>query len=411
MNQKTQPQIIELDLIGQYYASIINEKQSGVFSISAHLKESVNPQILQQAVNDLMRRLPFVSGRLRRGFFHYAHEVIAEPPLIKPVSEPYAFSDYYNKGSGHVLRIVYGERHFTVETIHSICDGRGLTKITSALLVRYFELLGVTMDKSGVIDCSDSFQPEEAENAFLRYANSPNKKKTEKKKPPSKSKAYQPIRSKSTEVQVITRKFSANEIKSSAKEHGATVSEYILAHIFRAVAEERAARGIRNPITAMIPIDCRSFFPSKTLRSFVSAATVVMPETDDFSEMLRQIRAQFETINKESVLGEISELQNLYNKFRFAPRIAKKLFMKMFESANAAASTTGLSNLGLVKLPAEITGRVDSLDFAISLEESTPYFFSCVTVGDALALTATFREDYRGLVGNVMDLLLGERKR
>jgi hypothetical protein len=67
----------------------------------------------------------FLSGRLHRGFFGYYHEILAEPPVIVPARNGHTFSTYFESGSGHVLRILYGDRHVTVETLHSICDGRG----------------------------------------------------------------------------------------------------------------------------------------------------------------------------------------------------------------------------------------------------------------------------------------------
>ena len=379
---------LEIDPVGQYYSSIANEKQPGIFSITARLKETVRPDILQLAVNDVIRRLPFISGRLKGGFFCYYYEIIKEPPQILPASEPYTFSYYYKNGS-HVLRVLYGERHFAVETTHSVCDGRGLEKVTSALLVRYFELLGLTTGKDGIIDCTADVQEEEAENAYARYANTQKTKLSFEKMTPS-VKAYHSKCSQISETGIITQKFDAGKMKAAAKAFGATISEFILAHIFTVIAEERKARGCTKPITASVPIDCRSFFPSKTLRSFVSSATIVMPESaKDFSEMIRQTHSQFTRIDKDYVLSDICEVHKLYNSMYYLPRILKKLGIKMIEYSEAASQTTGFSNLGLVKLPKEIEEHIDILEFAIGLAQDTPYFFSCITFGNVLALTAT----------------------
>lgn len=393
---------IELDLVGQYYASIINAKQPGVFSISAHLKERINPPVLQEAVNDIVSRLPFINGRLRRGFFCYEHEILATPPKIIQLRNTHTFRDYYNYGRGHVLRVLYGESFFTVEAIHSICDGRGLSKIISALIVRYYELLGVEIEKNGIIDCSGEMHPEEAENAFLRYANSPIESCSRVKKGSTRMKAYRAVYPKAITQHVITQKFDVSELKVKSKAHNLSITGFILACIFKGLAEERAINGNTRPITAMLPIDCRSFLPSKTLRSFVSSRKIVMPETVDDAEMASQIKTQLDEINKESVLYEISKLQSMYNKTRYIPRIAKNLFMKAREHFEALGTTTGFSNIGLIKLPLKIENRVDMLEFAVSLDQETPYFFSCITVGNTLALTATIRDEGEDLVKNVM---------
>ena len=75
---------MEIDVIGQYYTSINNSRQSGVFALSVHLKEPVNPQILQQASDDMMHRLPFMNGRVKRSFFHYEYEILETLAKVEP---------------------------------------------------------------------------------------------------------------------------------------------------------------------------------------------------------------------------------------------------------------------------------------------------------------------------------------
>ncbi|MCL2674128.1 MAG: hypothetical protein FWE92_02220 [Defluviitaleaceae bacterium] len=70
--------IIELDFMAEVYASTANDKYLGTFSITAHLKEAVNSQVLQQALNDLVKRQQYISGCLR----NFRYEMIAEPPQI-----------------------------------------------------------------------------------------------------------------------------------------------------------------------------------------------------------------------------------------------------------------------------------------------------------------------------------------
>ena len=73
---------MELDPIGQYYASVITPKHPGQFMLSAYLNEVVDPNILQQSVNEVVCRLPFLSGRLKPKFFSYHHELLSSPPQV-----------------------------------------------------------------------------------------------------------------------------------------------------------------------------------------------------------------------------------------------------------------------------------------------------------------------------------------
>ena len=410
-------QEIELDVIGQYYSSINTSKQSGVFALVVVLKEPVQSQVLQRAADDLMKRLPFMNGRLKYGFFHYKYEILKDFAKIVTDGEESLFSDYYNKGSRHMIRIVYGEKHFTVKTTHSICDGRGLSKFTKALVVRYFERLGVKVDKGDIIDCNGKFEEEEAEDAPWRIVNNFHKKeggkflKKEKKKPFGKEKSqkkeiiYQTKYSKSSPRQILTKNFDANKIKERAKRVDVTVSEFILGHIFCAVAKERDDNGERGKIVGDVPVDCRSFFPSKTLRSFVTSVDIVMPEEKDFTVMVKEMKEQFKKITKESVVEQLCEYQKMYESVRFVPRVIKALYMRIITRAEATEASTGLSNLGVIKLPAEVENRIERMEFPIALEVDFPIFFSSVTIGNTLTLTASFREEGRGIAYEAMNRL------
>ncbi|MCL1863908.1 MAG: hypothetical protein FWF78_10120 [Defluviitaleaceae bacterium] len=381
----------ELDPIGQYYASVITPKHPGQFMLSAYLKEKVEPKILQQSVDDTMRRLPFLCGRLKPKFFSYHHELLSSPPKIvwmdKIVSD-YTFTDYYNKGDKHVLRVLYGECHITLEVIHSIVDGRGLARVMQTLLSRYFELLGLDFDKSDVIDCSDKFCTEEWEDAYLRFYE-PSKKKSGRiteEQPES----YHCKTTKPMPAHIILKSFDLAEIKQSAKEHDATVSEYMTAQIFFAIADERNANGSNKPITALIPIDCRAFFPTKTLRSFVDSITITMPETDDMHTMVAGIREQFAKITEGFVQESINEFQGLANKGRFLPRVIKKWWLRRFEGSEGGGLTTTFSNLGKVPLPPEVEAKVEKIAFIIDAEEEDmPITFASATVGNTLTLAIT----------------------
>ena len=398
------PQEMTLDIVGQYYSSINTSKQPGVFALSVYLKEPVQVQILQQAANDLMQRLPFMNGRLGYGFFDYKYKILGTFQAVVPYDNEPLFTDYYNKGSRHMIRVLYGKNHFTVKTTHSICDGRGLSKFTKALIVRYFELLGVDIkDKGDIIDCNETPKAEESEDATKRFMTNP--PEGYQKKTPKKENAYHIKFSKSSPQNIISKNFDADKIKEAAKTVDATITEYILAHIFYALAKRRDTAGEKGIITGTIPIDCRSFFPSETLRSFVASAEITMPENTDFPQMIKLIKAEFKKITKYSVHEQLYEHQKMYNDIRFVPRIIKNLLMRMITKWEAAEISTGISNLGLIQLPEEIENHIEHIEFPIALEQDFSNFFSCVTIGNTLTLTATFREEGRDFVNEVMNRL------
>jgi len=395
----------ELDPIGQYYASVITPDHPGQFMLSAYLKETVNPEVLQRTVNDLMHRLPFLYGRLEPKFFWYHHKLLSTPPQIVWMGDTYTFTDYYNKGEGHVLRVLYGERHITLEAIHSVVDGRGLTVVMQTLLGRYFERLGVIFEKGDMIDCSVAFQPEEWEDAYARFYD-PTKGKSNRKgkKHP---KAYHHEARTPMSPYVILKTFDLTKVKQRAKAQNATISEYMMAQIFAAIAEERNARGCNKPIIALVPIDCRSFFPTKTLRSFVDSVMVTMPETDNFAEMVRGIRAQFAKIDAAFVQANINEFQGFKNSGRFLPRGVKKWILRQLEHSEEGGMTTSFSNIGKVSLLPEIEARIAHMAFIIDAAKNMPISFASATVGNTLTLAFTLCMEADALVQSVVTKMEG----
>lgn len=387
----------ELDFLGQYYASTINAKNSGKFNITVHLKEPLNHKVLKQSLADLVERFPFLCGYLRRNFFSYEYEITSRGLPLIPIEN---ISE--TESNKQVFRVLYGTHHFTVEVSHILFDGRTLSKIARALLIRYFELLGIDLDDNNTFTCNESQHPEESENAYLRFANSETKRSNGNGNNAHisqiKTPVYLPSISAISSARTFTYKLSASEVKAAAKVHEATVSEFLLSHIFKSIAAERAALKREEPIVAAIPIDCRSFFPSRTMRNFVSAQNITMPEVEDFATTIKQLRIEFSKIDKQSIYEDFGPLQKMYQIVRYVPRRFKDWYMKRVRALEATKSTTGFSNIGKLDFPETILERVDFMEFFIGLDEDVPYYFSCVTVGNVLALTVTLKVDNKNLI-------------
>jgi len=372
---------IKLDHLGQFCAAIGSEKTTCTFSVGIYLKEPLNPHKLQEATNDIVKRLPHMNVRSYNGFMQYFNQVVDEPIKIEKENNKRPCRFFVKQS--RLLRVIYGERHFTLEVFHSVCDGRSLAMVASSLLIRYFEIMGVKVSKKGFIDCLSEAHEEEAEDAYARYADN------RKSKPEKMKNVYVPKRI-SEEAEFITQKFDLAEIKSKAKAQGATVSEYILAHIFKELAIQRANDGSDKPITTNVPIDCRVFLNSKSLRNFASHMIVKMPESSDFAEVALNIKKQLAEITPDYVLDKISDVERMSRLGRFVPLFIKKWIIKgVGESTISAGCSMDFSNLGVIKLPEEIQCKVEMYTFALGEVSNMPYQVACVATGDILTLTTT----------------------
>ena len=361
----------------------MSPRQPGSFRVTVHLKEKIRPDALQQAVNDLMRRLPHLCGRLVEGGFWYNHEFLQEPPMVVPDDASQIFTQYYREGEGHVLRVTYGAHSFTVETIHSICDGRTLGNVTRALLLRYFQLLDISVtDKCGIIDCGDAFLEEEMEDVLERFCGDAKPNRL------SSARTYRPHKRKGAAAQVISQAFDVSIIKTVAEFYGVTITEYIAAHIFEEIALDRERDGSDKPITIMIAVDCRQYLSVKTMRNFVGGFSLSMPEGESFSEKLIDIQEQFAQVDADFMRHEMSLALGM-RKMAFLPLFLKRKVIRLIGRVADSEGASTFSNLGKVELPPEIEERVANLEFVISMAKAEAYVFSCITVGDVLTLSIT----------------------
>ena len=401
---------ITLDPLGQYCTAIMNPKSPGNFTISVHLKQPLHTEALQTAVNDLFRRLPFLNGKVVEGEFFYEHEILEHPPTIIQDAENEIFIEYYNKGEGHFIRVLYGENHFKTEAVHTMIDGRGLTAFTRALLVRYLEVLGVKVSKSDIIDCADMPVAEEVEDAYERYTTSQHNATPEANEECDggieTKEVYYRQGSTEADTTATTLKFDLSKIKAKSKKYKTTINGYIFAHLMEVLEEERNERGIDNPITGLSVVDCRTYLPTKTFRNFTAAVVIEMPEKASFEEKVNNINNTFKGIDAAYIQKDINTFCDAFQNKELQPlSVLKKQFADMAE-AEQRCFTTHFSNIGLVKFPAEVEPFVDYMELVLCpIPGDRAYAFGCISVGNVLTLTVTKTVAGNKVIENLSDRL------
>jgi len=84
MNKKShQTKWRRLDNTAKIFPVIANENLSNVFRVSVTLKGDVVPEILQQALEEVLPWFDGFNVRLRRGFFWYYFETNKKMPIVE----------------------------------------------------------------------------------------------------------------------------------------------------------------------------------------------------------------------------------------------------------------------------------------------------------------------------------------
>ena len=129
-----------LDNTAKIFPVIANEQMSQVFRISVTLKEPVDPDILQQALEDILPHIRNFRVKLRRGlFWYYFEENTRIPRVQRENTYPCRYLDPH--GSQRFLfRVSYYGNRINLEVFHALTDGLGAANFLKSLTAQYLNL-------------------------------------------------------------------------------------------------------------------------------------------------------------------------------------------------------------------------------------------------------------------------------
>lgn len=259
------------------YSSIQREKYSAIYRFSAMMTEDVDTAALQRAIDKAMPRFPGFAMRIKSGFFwHYFEPNPAPGPFIREdVADP-CQPVRFKEDNGWLVRFYCYERRISFEAFHGLADGVGAIVMFRTVLAEYLRQRGHFIPIShGIIDLDEAPKPEELEDAYLRHAGSVSRAF------PLVKHAYQ---NKGTPEPFYTFRITMgfvplDKLKEKAREYRVSITEYLAAILMKLLLEKQhRERPLREkPVTLGIPVNLRSYFPSETLRNFI---TNMQPSAD-----------------------------------------------------------------------------------------------------------------------------------
>ncbi len=366
-----------------------------IFRLSAELDEKVDADILDAALQRVIKRFPSMGVRLKRGLFWYYLDGIKRPPRVqRDVKNPCGRMNF-KKRDGYMFRVRYYEKRIAVEFFHVLTDGTGGMIFLKTLVAEYLKLkYGDDIPRSAaILDCSEAPKPEETEDSFLRYA-----RKATVSIGDEEAWQIKGTKSGAGGIHVITAMMSASQLKGKAKSYGATVTEYLLAHLVLSLAQlqRESKRASKLPVKVNVPVNLRKFYGSNTLRNFANYMHVgIYPALGEytFEETLTTVKHQIGIMGTEKIQnGRFSNNVSSERNFllRIAPLIIKEPVMKLAFLINGdRLSSTVFSNLGKVDLPEPMAQRVRRFDFLLGPQSKNPTVCACVTFGDTCCLNLT----------------------
>ena len=360
----------KLDLSAIVYPTLQRRDFSSVYRLSVVLKEEVQPQVLQQALDLTLPRFPTYKAAIRKGLFWRYLEPNDRPgPFVQEDVKNPCQPMYFKANNRYLVRVYYFKERSALEAHHSLGDGTGGMCVLLTLTATYLRLLGHEEIENGgfVLDIHEEPDSEELEDAYMRYANA-------KVCPPRLEEKTYRVRGTAEPfytLNIVDGIMSVSQVMEVAKRYNATITEYLNAVLLYALLQKQKEDGRRRlrPVKIAMPVNLRRFFPSITLRNFI---TMIYPGVDPmlgdytFEEIVVQVHNYMRYhLNEKLLRGDITtNAATQRNPFiRVVPLFIKDFVVRMFYTkVQDRNSSAGLTNMGALKIPEGMKPYVSRFD-------------------------------------------------
>lgn len=383
----------KLDLSAIVYPTLQRRDFSSVYRLSVVLKEEIDPQLLQQALDLTLPRFPTYKVAIRKGvFWRYLEPNNRPGPFVQPDIQNPCMPMHFRSNNRYLIRVYYFRNRISLEAHHSLGDGTGGMCLLQTLTATYLGLLGHRITPSGfVLDINGRPDPEELEDAYMRYANA----KVCPPRPAEKTYRIRGTKEPFYTLNIVDGIMSVSEVMAVAKKYGASITEYLNAVLLYALLQKQAQEFHLRlyPVRIAMPVNLRRFFPSKTLRNFI---TMVYPSIDPrlgeytFEEIITQVHHYMRYyINEKFLRGDITTNAATQRNpvIRLVPLFIKDFVVRTFYSrVQDKNSSAGLTNMGALKVPPEMKPFIDRFDIYMGQPFSSRTNCAIISYEDTLTI-------------------------
>ena len=391
----------KLDLSAIVYPTLQRKDFSSVYRLSVLMKEEVDPKLLQEALDRTLPRFPTYKAAIRKGLFWRYLEPNDRPgPFVQEDVKNPCQPMYFKANNRYLVRVYYYGRRISLEAHHSLGDGTGGMSVLLTMVATYLRLQGHDeIENSGlVLDIYGEPDEGELEDAYMKYANA-------KVCPPRLQEKAFHVRGTAEPfytLNIIDGIMSSKEVLQVAKRYNATITEYLNAVLLYSLLTKQLKEGRRRlrPVKIAMPVNLRRFFPSVTLRNFI---TMIYPGIDPrlgdytFEEIVTQVHNYMRYyVNEKLLRGDITtNAATQRNPFiRVVPLFLKDIVVRTFYArVQDRNSSAGLTNMGVLKMPESMKPYIERCD--IYMGQPFSRRTNCAIISFEDVLTVNFASSIR----------------
>ena len=360
------------------YLALIRKDHTNTYRFTMKLTETVCPETLQKAVDQIYLRFPTIVGGFHFGFFRSYQVPVEAPPQVQP--DPGCLITMSREEIRRcAFRIYYRDRNIIMEAFHALTDGYGAIACFTTLIAEYLRLKhGIHIPVcETLVDLEQSPSLRELEDAYLQY---------EEGKPlhlPSRY-AYQ-LPGGNAERNAIyehTVRIPADKVLAAARTYGVSITALIGTAMASAIMEmqHRNPSGSAKPVRIMVPVDLRRMFPSGTFRNFILYVLPTLepeeacrPLTERIHHFAKQVQSQLDPKRLASIMSYNVKAQRAWY-FRMIPLSLKLAFMRLaYRFFGESNSSITFTNLGNMALPEVMIPYVKDIRLTMTPRARSPY--------------------------------------
>lgn len=305
MKEKKRTRWRKLDNAAQAFPAATGKKDTRVFRFYCTLKETVDKTALQKALDLTLEKYPLFLSVLRKGVFWFYMEPREIRAVVKEEDKPPCSRIYVPDQKKLLFEVSYYKNRINFEVFHGLTDGTGAMQFLKELVRNYLVTRypdRVFPELGGDEELTDT---DYEEDSFSQYYTG-DRRRQNKSRPAFQLRGE---RLEQWEMEITQIRLSASEVHRKAREYGVSVTVYLAAAFLYAIYEEVPKSRLKKPVSLMIPVNLRNFFPSGSMTNFWSWIETAYDceKNTQFVDILEKMKKQF---GKESLKEEISGRMN-----------------------------------------------------------------------------------------------------
>lgn len=396
----------KLDNAALAFPAATDKKDTRVFRFFCQLKEEVNAEILQQALDMTMEKYPVFQAVLSKGlFWFYLEHRPTMRALVKKEEAPPCSRIYIPDEKSLLFEVSYHENRINLEVFHALTDGAGALQFLKQMVTTYLCLVHPNDHLPEEVFADEYVTGRDMEeDSFSHYYAADAPRDKEKKKVAYQLKGE---RLEQQNMRIMEIDLSVKDTLEKARSYGTTITILLATALMFAIQEEVPRSRIKKPISLMIPVNLRKFFPSQSMANFFGWIEVSYVFQDDttFEQVLTSVKEQFKKeLSKERISMRLNSLVRLEKNplLRIIPLEVKQFFLHAGTTLGGRSITSVFSNVDNIKLSEEYSHYIEKFGaFA-----STDILQLCAcSYGDTLVLGFTSKVPNSNIQRNFLRIL------